>query len=69
MLVLSRKPDERILIGADIVIQVVRIGPNQVRLGITAPPELHIVREELALTDAEMQKVRRVVDRILEEAL
>lgn len=47
MLVLSRKPGERILIGTDIVVTVVRIGPNTVRLGIDAPAHMNIVREEL----------------------
>jgi len=47
MLVLSRKPGERILIGDNISITIVRIGPNNVRLGIDAPRELNIVREEL----------------------
>lgn len=47
MLVLSRKPGERILIGADIAITIVRIGPNTVRVGIDAPRDMNIVREEL----------------------
>ena len=47
MLVLSRKPGERILIGEDVTITIVRIGPNNVRLGIEAPREMNIVREEL----------------------
>lgn len=47
MLVLSRKPGERILIGDDIAVTIVRIGPNTVRIGIEAPPSLNIVREEL----------------------
>lgn len=47
MLVLSRKPGERILIGDDIAVTVVRIGPNTVRLGIDAPKDKNIVREEL----------------------
>ena len=50
MLVLSRKPNERILIGDNISVTIVRIGPNSVRVGITAPPELRIVREELVRT-------------------
>ncbi len=49
MLVLSRKPGERILIGKDVQITVIRIGPNSVRIGIDAPPEMNIVREELIL--------------------
>jgi carbon storage regulator len=47
MLVLSRKPGERILIGDNVAITVVRIGPNNVRIGIEAPRDLNIVREEL----------------------
>lgn len=49
MLVLSRKPGERILIGEDIAVTIVRIGPNTVRLGIDAPRDMNIVREELTL--------------------
>jgi carbon storage regulator len=47
MLVLSRKPGERILIGDQVAITIVRIGPNTVRLGIDAPRDMNIVREEL----------------------
>ena len=49
MLVLSRKPGERILIGDDIAVTIVRIGPNTVRLGIEAPRDKNIVREELCV--------------------
>ena len=51
MLVLSRKPGERILIGDDVVVTIVRIGPNSVRVGIDAPRTTNIVREELTLAD------------------
>lgn len=47
MLVLSRKPGEKILIGENVTITIVRIGPNTVRLGIEAPRDMNIVREEL----------------------
>lgn len=47
MLVLSRKPGERILIGDEIAVTVVRVGPNTVRLGIDAPRHMNIVRDEL----------------------
>lgn len=47
MLVLSRKAGERILIGDDVSITVVRIGPHSVRIGIEAPKTMNIVREEL----------------------
>ncbi len=49
MLVLSRKPGERILIGDNVTVTIVRIGPNAVKLGIDAPKELNIVREELCI--------------------
>ncbi|MBX3439664.1 MAG: carbon storage regulator [Planctomycetaceae bacterium] len=52
MLVLSRKPGERIMIGDEIAITIVRIGPNAVRLGIDAPRDMNIVREELCRPDA-----------------
>lgn len=48
MLVLSRKPGERILIGNDIVVTVVRFQGGTVRLGIEAPREFAVIREELA---------------------
>ena len=47
MLVLSRKVGERILIGDDIAVTVVRVVQGGVRIGIEAPTELPIVREEL----------------------
>ena len=49
MLVLSRKVGERIWIGEDISITVVRITGGGVRLGIEAPSEMPVVREELKL--------------------
>ncbi len=48
MLVLSRQVGEKILIGADIVITVVRISPGLVRFGVEAPQDMNIVREEIA---------------------
>lgn len=49
MLVLSRKPGERIWIGENISVTIVRITGGGVRLGIEAPAELPVVREELKL--------------------
>ena len=53
MMVLSRKVGGRILIGGNIVMTVIRIGPNAVRLGIEAPKDMNIVREELVDPDAD----------------
>lgn len=50
MLVLSRKLGEKILIGDGIVMTVVKIDRNQVRLGIEAPADVPIYREEIAPT-------------------
>jgi carbon storage regulator len=47
MLVLSRKVGERILIGDDIAVTVVRVAQGLVRIGIEAPHDLPIVREEI----------------------
>ena len=47
MLVLSRKVGERIWIGDDIAVTVVRITGGGVRIGIEAPGELSVIREEL----------------------
>jgi carbon storage regulator len=47
MLVLSRKLNERIVIDGGIVITVVKIDRNQVRLGIEAPGDVPVFREEL----------------------
>ena len=53
MLVLSRKRKESLVIGDNIVIQVVRLSGDAVRLGITAPNDVKIVRTELIEKDAE----------------
>lgn len=47
MLVLSRRAGQQILIGDDIVISVVRLGPNTVKLGIDCPKEISILRAEV----------------------
>jgi carbon storage regulator len=47
MLVLSRRAGERIQIGDQIEVTVVRIGPGVVRIGINAPSEMTVMREEI----------------------
>ncbi|MEM9352075.1 MAG: carbon storage regulator [Planctomycetota bacterium] len=64
MLVVFRKPGERILIGDNIALTVVKVGGGGVRIGIDAPKELAVVREELAeqLRQAEQQAAEAAVD-------
>ncbi len=52
MLVLSRKESEKIILGGDIVLTIVRLSNDRVRLGIEAPPEMLILREELEQENA-----------------
>ena len=47
MLVITRRPGEKIQIGRDIEVMVSRIRDGQVRLSIAAPPEVLIARTEL----------------------
>jgi carbon storage regulator len=58
VLVLSRKIGERILIGDKITVTVVKIGHGGVRIGVEAPAELSVVREELA---QELQRAERAL--------
>lgn len=47
MLILTRKPGESLFIGDDIKVVVVEIKGNQIRLGIEAPSNVRILREEI----------------------
>jgi carbon storage regulator len=60
MLVLSRKPDQSILIDGQIKIKVIHVQHNQVKLGITAPPWVSIKREELLTADQKPEKASAV---------
>lgn len=47
MLVLSRKKDEKIIIGDQITVMVIEIRGDKVRLGIDAPKEVTVHRQEV----------------------
>lgn len=64
MLVLSRKTSEVIRIGDNIKVTVVRIGPNTVRLGIDAPRDVNIVREEIFLAVPQGEAVEIEIDEL-----
>ncbi len=47
MLILSRRTDESIVIGDEVTITILSVKGKQVRIGITAPPEVSVHREEI----------------------
>ena len=47
MLVLTRRPNQSITIGDDIVVTVLEVKGDQIRLGISAPRDVQVFREEV----------------------
>jgi len=47
MLVLTRQRDESIMIGDDVVLRIVDIRGDKVRVGVQAPPQVPVHREEV----------------------
>jgi carbon storage regulator len=47
MLTITRRPGEKIMIGDDVVVEIIEVTGTTVRVGITAPRERQIYREEL----------------------
>ena len=56
MLVLSRKIDEAIILGEDIKITILGLEDDRVRIGIDAPKNVRIFREELFKQTADINK-------------
>ena len=54
MLILTRKESERIYLGDDIVLTVVRIGGDKVRIGVEAPSDVRVLRLELSEPDSQV---------------
>ncbi|AEC17585.1 carbon storage regulator CsrA [Gallibacterium anatis] len=61
MLILTRKVDEKLLIGDDITISVLEIRGNQVKIGVDAPKDVAIYREEI------YHKVKETQDKAQQE--
>ena len=56
MLIITRRPGERIMLGDDVVFEIMEIVGNQVRVGIKAPRAIPVYREEIwAAVKAENQ--------------
>lgn len=47
MLVLTRKVGQRVFVGPDITLTITKIDGDRVRIGIDAPPDVFVRREEL----------------------
>jgi carbon storage regulator len=56
MLILSRRVNEKIVIGDDVVISVVEVRGDQVKLGIEAPRNVKVFREEVFIAIQEENK-------------
>jgi carbon storage regulator len=54
MLIITRRPGERVMLGDDVIIQVIEVSGSNVRIGIDAPKSVAIYREEIfqAVKDA-----------------
>jgi carbon storage regulator len=50
MLVIRRREGEALLLSGGVTVRVLDIGPGRVTLGITAPPEIGVLREEVQAT-------------------
>jgi carbon storage regulator len=61
MLVLSRKIGERIIINDTITVEVLQVVGNRVRLGITAPGGVPIMREELLTAASSSERKKETV--------
>jgi carbon storage regulator len=64
MLVLTRKQDEKIIIDDNIELTVVEVGNGKVQLGIDAPQEIEIHREEIyrKIEEENIEAGRKSVD-------
>jgi len=47
MLILSRKVDEKVVIGDDITVSIIEIRGDQIRIGIDAPKKVKVFRQEV----------------------
>ncbi len=59
MLVLTLRVNDKVLIGKEISVMLVKINGGQVRLGFEAPAEIKVMRENLELRDNEQVVERK----------
>jgi carbon storage regulator len=51
VLILSRREAESICLGDDIVLTIVAVGNDRVRIGVKAPPQVRVLRNELEVQE------------------
>lgn len=61
MLILTRKPEQSIIIGDDIAVTVLRLRGSQISLGITAPDHIAVHRREVYL---KIQEAKGQIDNL-----
>jgi carbon storage regulator len=77
VLIIRRRRGEAILIGENIEIEILETSPTQVKLGITAPKEVTVLRSEIRVTrdvnraasSPDPKKLSQLVDQIRETEL
>jgi carbon storage regulator len=47
MLIITRRPGEKLMIGDDVVVEVIEVSGSSVRIGIDAPKSVRVYREEI----------------------
>jgi carbon storage regulator len=66
VLIIRRRAGETLVVDGGIEIQVLEIGANRVKLGIVAPPQVNVVRKEVARARAQTQAAANPAARGLE---
>lgn len=69
MLVVRRRAAESLLIGDDIEIEILEIANGQVKIGITAPREIPVVRAEIRVTQSQNEQAAALSSTVLDQLL
>jgi carbon storage regulator len=63
MLVISRKVDESLVIGDDIVVTILAIEGDRIKIGINAPRDLIILRQEIYRAVQDQEKIQELLSK------
>lgn len=69
MLILSRKIDEKICIGKDILLTVIEIKGDQVKIGVDAPRTVKVFRQEVYTAIQKENKIAAATSRLPKQSL